>query len=288
MLVYFYSDRNYVLNGFSATYAVYACPYNCSNHGVCVDHTCTCPIGYKGVGCEVEMCPGNMCGDHGSCRLDLETCECNDGYIGGACTLPQNSTGTGATWHLLAPSSTNLDVSIFTPRAGHAGSYLTELESLYVFGGTSLNHLLDDLLKYDIVLNRWDAITKGSPWPTARKEHAMVSVSDAFYMFGGELEGGIHSNELWYFDGFTNVWTLKAGGSTVVPQGVSGHTLTLVDDEWLYLFAGRNKNGTFLSDMYRYSDTAGTDQWERVVSRYGSLATRRLVGHSTVYHPESR
>ncbi len=50
MLIYFYSDRNYVLEGFEASYFMSDCLYDCSDHGSCdnITSTCNCDSGYYG------------------------------------------------------------------------------------------------------------------------------------------------------------------------------------------------------------------------------------------------
>ena len=135
MLVYFYSDRNYVLTGFQATYTVTECPYNCSGHGSCnpATHQCTCGSGYKGVGCEVEYCP-DMCGivdSLGVCHTSQQHCECSQGNTGYSCSLSLYDTEEGqSTWHSLSPENTG-----FSGRAGHAGCFIEQTNSMYIFGG---------------------------------------------------------------------------------------------------------------------------------------------------------
>lgn len=283
MLIYFFSDRNYVLTGFDATYAVSRCPHNCSGHGMCDPNTgsCACNSGYTGQACHVTYCP-SLCGDHGTCSFTQQKCLCNDGYIGYSCELSTNTSYGQRTWFQLAPQGIH-----FEPRAGHDMVYVEKYLSIYVFGGNTHNTILDDLQRFNFVQNSWELLTKTMPWPSARHKHKMVGYGGNFFMFGGILSDGNHSNELWHYQVSTNQWALVATESTVIPTGVASHTFTLVEESWLYLFGGRTSEGEFLSDMYRIN-ASEPSQWERVISRGGKDADRRLVGHSAIYHSESK
>ncbi len=59
MLIYFYSDRNYVLEGFEADYFVSDCLFNCSGHGTCdaVSKKCNCDLAFFGDGCQHRYTP---------------------------------------------------------------------------------------------------------------------------------------------------------------------------------------------------------------------------------------
>ena len=70
MLIFLYSDRNYNLHGFDATYTIANCPFGCSGHGTCSDHSCVCDTGYHGDSCDRRSCPYE-CGyqwSAGSCQ----------------------------------------------------------------------------------------------------------------------------------------------------------------------------------------------------------------------------
>ena len=60
MLVALYSDTNYVLQGFNATYTVQSCTATC-DRGTCNGATCVCNPGWKGINCNEPACP-NDCG----------------------------------------------------------------------------------------------------------------------------------------------------------------------------------------------------------------------------------
>ena len=284
MLIYFYSDRNYVLHGFYARYSVTDCPYNCSGNGACdaVRHSCRCKADMSGPACDVPRCP-NMCAPHGHCDTDNEKCVCDEGHVGYDCSLAVNSTKSGNTWHTVSPTGTG-----FKPRTGHVGAFLEEYNSLYLFGGYTLNEVLDELIRYSFTDNKWIVMDKQNVWPAARREHAIAKVGSKFYTFGGILENGSHNNELWLYDPAINEWSLQAVNSSIVPKGVASHTLTLVNDKWLYLFGGRTEDSHFLSDMYRLDITQTNSEWERVIAKGGKTELRRLVGHSCVFHSESQ
>ncbi|ESO96649.1 hypothetical protein LOTGIDRAFT_174752 [Lottia gigantea] len=78
-----------------------------------------------------------------------------------------------------------------------------------------------------------------------------------------------------------------ATNSSVQPPAVTGHTLTNIDKKWLYLFGGKSQEISTLDTIYRIQ-IPGANQWEQVKIRGGNFPPRRLVGHSTVFHQESR
>ena len=260
------------------------CVYNCSTHGQCdaASHQCQCDTYYTGAGCSIPVCPADCNPPNGTCHLSKKKCLCQPGYTGYDCSLATNTSMGQSVWYDIAPSGTG-----FAPRTGHAGMFMTRLNSLYVFGGNTLNSVLDELILYDLSSNDWRTLPKTSPWPEGRYHHSITAFSDGFYMYGGLLANGNMSRELWFYSVDTNQWVLQATSSLIQPQAVSSHTLTLVENEWLYLFGGSTEDGQFLSDIHRiHIPEAG--QWERVSARGGKLADRRLVGHSAVYHKESK
>jgi hypothetical protein len=105
-------------------------------------------------------------------------------------------------------------------------------------------------------------------------------------MFGGIFSNGSYSNELWYFNATLQEWNLCAQNSSVTPLQLSGHTLTLVENN-LYLFGGKTNDGQFWANIYKI-DGNNPDQWEEVIPLGGKSSLRRLVGHSAVYHKESK
>ena len=90
MLILLYSDANYVLEGFQAEFSITECERNCTNHGVCENHTCKCENGWTGHDCSFEICPDN-CGSSYHRGICINTkCQCFEGYSGQTCGLNKN------------------------------------------------------------------------------------------------------------------------------------------------------------------------------------------------------
>lgn len=139
MLILLYSDTNYVLEGFEATFSVANCPNNCSGHGKCVGHRCVCHGDWVGYDCNRNACPEscNVGGGRGVCRA--EHCSCNEGYTGQSCSL-RDVDPMGNEWHWISDTFEGL-----SPRAAHSAIYVPETDALYVFGGYDLNNILGTL-----------------------------------------------------------------------------------------------------------------------------------------------
>ena len=188
MLVYFFSDRNYVRSGFYAHYSITPCRLNCSGHGECLVaiHECRCFPGYVGPACEVPLC-AEACDRHGGqCSADHFTCICPPGRIGYDCGLSVNRSGLSADHSDVGNYGvwSQLTADVYTPRAGHASAVVNDC--LYIFGGTTLNSALNDLVVY-CVGGSWVAVERSDPWPTARYGHAVSAIDTRIYLFGGVL-----------------------------------------------------------------------------------------------------
>lgn len=86
--------------------------------------------------------------------------------------------------------------------------------------------------------------------PEPRYGHAACEYGSGFVLYGGKLSDGSLSSELWFYDAVLNRWTLRAVNSSLIPPGVTRHTLTAVKDE-LYLFGGSTVDGEFSSRYVR-------------------------------------
>ena len=257
MVVLLYSDTNYVLEGFSAEYSVTDCPLNCSSHGICVDNKCNCEDAYVGEACEWEACPDH-CGflkNRGSCEKisGAFRCVCRKGYLGVDCSLDVENS-SGKSWHWMSHGTPQMK------RTSHSGVYLSKLNRFYSFGGFNLNLPLGDLISFDLETSQWTthnasediAESFEDDQPSPRYGHAMGGLLDGFVLFGGQLTNGSLSNELFYYDAQANRWHLLGKQQEFQPPPLTRHTLTVVNETWVYVFGGSLFNGEFSSRLFRF------------------------------------
>lgn len=90
--------------------------------------------------------------------------------------------------------------------------------------------------------------------PMNRYGHAACRVNTpggGFVIYGGKLENGSLSNELWLFNASAEQhekqWSLRAVNSTIQPPALTRHTITLANQDYLYVFGGSLKTGEFSS-----------------------------------------
>lgn len=70
-----------------------------------------------------------------------------------------------------------------------------------------------------------------------RFSHTASLYLDAMVLFGGELQDGNLTNDLWLYNLTLNEWTELAVNDTDKPPPLAEHTATVVDDK-LYIFGG--------------------------------------------------
>ena len=288
MLVVLFSDTNYVMQGFQAEYRVHRCPHNCSQHGQCLGSVCQCRENFTGKDCSVYLCPDD-CGAYqgrGHCTNTTLGCQCRPGFAGDDCSL-ENNNYVGKTWHFLSRNGV-----FFKGKAGHASAYDAQRDVAYFYGGYDLNEVLGDLQAYDFNrggfwtdfsrVKRHDDGEEVKPPPLYH--HAMVAVGDGFLLFGGTDQHQKPRNDLWFFDFETRLWQREARNSTLVPDPVSKHSMTVAGDE-VYVFGGSLAHGKFSYKMYKI-DAKNRSQWLEVRPLGGKSFDLRLTGHSVVFHRE--
>lgn len=148
MLILLYSDTNYVLDGFRAEFSVSNCLNNCSNHGLCLNHSCLCTGDWIEQDCSTKACDCGDADNRGFC--DKDRCECRNEFSGQSCTLGKHNPDPSQ-WHWL----TNTTHS-FSKRAAHSAIYHEASDSVYIFGGYDLNNVIDSLEVFRFNSSLWE------------------------------------------------------------------------------------------------------------------------------------
>ncbi|XP_048585207.1 attractin-like protein 1 [Nematostella vectensis] len=269
--LYFYSDANFAMNGFSIKYSIKLnCLVKCSYHGDCAaDGSCVCAAGWGGSTCSLPECPITC--TSGTCDLTVRYCSgCAAGFTGPACNT---SLGEGYwTQHI----AYNQDA--MSGRASHSTVVLGDW--IWVYGGYSLiSTQFNDLIRYSLSNNTWEVLQldPASPVPSRRYGHSMVVVNGSLVVFGGRVEGS-EVNELWIFDTHLMSWqeVSPKGGNT--PLAVSGHSATVVGGKMVVLFGYGPEEG-FTQKVQEYD--LMTNSWQ--LFNVSSHIVRATYGHSSVY-----
>lgn len=284
MLLHLFSDANYNLLGFNASFRFSLCPGGCRSHGQCQPPgVCACEPGWGGPDCGVQECSA-YCGSHGTCASPLGPCRCEPGFLGRACDLHLWENQGAGWWHNVSAGD-----PAFSARIGAAGAFLSPPGLLAVFGGQDLNNALGDLVLYNFSANTWESWDL-SPAPAARHSHVAVAWAGSLVLMGGELADGSLINDVWAFSPLgRGHWELLAppASSSSGPPGLAGHAAALVDDVWLYVSGGRTQHDLFSSGLFRFRlDSTSGGYWEQVIPAGGRPPA--ATGHSMVFHAPSR
>ncbi|KAH8377850.1 hypothetical protein KR093_007479 [Drosophila rubida] len=309
MLILMYSDTNYVLDGFRASYYISNCLNNCHNHGKCVVDQCVCHGEWVGPDCEDEACP-QKCGEHqgrGKCQKSI--CHCSPGYSGRLCDLSDNP--AGSSWRWLAT-----DAEGMTPRAAHTAVYIEDEDSLFVFGGYDLNNVINTLQIYRFRTSQWV-----DEWniPLQSRRHFYHPLKIDHTLLKAVLQ---HKNEdeakLWGLTSdvsfFRNIlYTLAESNlhqrrtrsslplTTVnanstdeelteyledileevtdhKPHGRYGHAADVVPGGFV-IYGGKHANGSFYSDLWQYNTVETGGKWKQMAIR-SALQPPALARHT--------
>ncbi|MFT7800605.1 multiple epidermal growth factor-like domains protein 8 [Arapaima gigas] len=278
MLLHLFSDANYNLLGFNATYSYSVCPGACSGHGRCDSALarCLCHVGWGGPDCSIPLC-SQTCSLHGTCEKRGERCLCNSGFVGRSCQLGlRDDSGAGQWWEVSKGDA------YIARRTAAAGVYLPATGALYIFGGFDLNRALGDLVKYNFTSNRWEQISQAAV-PTARHSHTSVEWQGKMVIFGGELANGSLANDIWMYRPLENDWQQLGQLNSPGAPKLANHAAAVVDN-YLYVFGGRTEEDMFSSTLYRFA--LMREVWETVHPSGGKPPA--TAGHSMVFHAPSR
>ena len=131
----------------------------------------------------------------------------------------------------------------------------------YLFGGVDDNGPLNELWRYDPVLNTW---TEMDPLPGPGR-YATVAFDNGM-VCTGLLDGGIATNECWQYNTGDGSWTARTGVPGPARHRASGSGgLVLV-------IGGADAEGNALSDVYSYEADAWWPMEDLPASRIGADA----------------
>ncbi|XP_049313887.1 multiple epidermal growth factor-like domains protein 8 [Bactrocera dorsalis] len=304
MLILMYSDTNYVLDGFRASYYISNCLNNCHNHGKCVGHQCVCHGEWVLPDCESEACP-NKCGEsqgRGKCVKGI--CHCEKGFSGRLCDLYINP--QGGNWRWLAT-----DAEGMTPRAAHTAVYLEEHDALYVFGGYDLNNVINSLQIYRFSSSQWV-----DEWGLLLQDHNYSQKINATLLKAVLQHKSEDEAKLWGLRSdvsfFRNIlYTLAESNlhqqrsSQLIadvnanttneqipeyfedileevtdnkPEGRYGHAADRVPGGFV-IFGGKNGNGSFFNDLWFYNSTESGGKWKQW-ARNSKLKPPKVARHT--------
>ncbi|XP_017559477.1 multiple epidermal growth factor-like domains protein 8 isoform X2 [Pygocentrus nattereri] len=280
MLLHLFSDANYNLLGFNATYTFSLCPGDCGGHGRCdpASSRCLCHQGWGAADCNTRLCSTDCTQQgHGRCDKKGERCLCNSGFVGQSCQLGlHDNSGVGQWWEV------NSGYVRASPRTASAGVYLSSTKALYMFGGFDLNRALGDLMKYNFSTNQWEKLLH-SVAPAARHSHIAVEWQGNMVIYGGELANHSLASDVWLYRPQQDDWQQLGHSNAPGAPRLANHAAAIVDRS-LYVFGGRTEEDMFSSSLYRFR--LWDSKWE-TVQPYGGKPPA-TAGHSMVFHSPSR
>ncbi|CCF56728.1 hypothetical protein KAFR_0B04320 [Kazachstania africana CBS 2517] len=113
---------------------------------------------------------------------------------------------------------------------------------LWVFGGDTLQGLTNRVFMYDPMINDWTTIETSSDNPNniapPMQEHAAIVYKDLMCIFGGKDEQDTYLNGVYFLNLRTLKWYKLPIFAPGIPQGRSGHSITLLKNDKLLIMGG--------------------------------------------------
>ncbi|KAL4231921.1 hypothetical protein ACF0H5_009497 [Mactra antiquata] len=266
--IYFYSDAAYNMSGFTLTYSVGGCPYNCSGNGACTNSTCSCYTEYTGEYCQTQLCPNNCSGSNGRCTNDKCVCELE--FKGNDCSTSVKD----ALW--------TIKQSIHYPVGRASPASILIDDELVITGGYSFGQDFDFLTMYNITSDEWQTVSPfSSENPQHLYGHSMIHYKDCLYIYGG-VSGKHIESKLWIYNATNDTWSYKKYDDI---YAVAGHS-SIVIGNIMYIIFGH-------SPIYGYMNTVqemnldDPDLLITTIETNGALV-KGGYGHSSVYNDKTK
>ncbi|VDP06039.1 unnamed protein product [Soboliphyme baturini] len=186
-----------------------------------------------------------------------------------------------------------------TPRPRHGHRAVSIKDLMIVFGGGN-EGIVDELHVYNTATNQWFVPTVRGEIPPGCAAYGIVCDTTRIIIFGGMVEYGRYSNELYELQASRWEWRRlrprppKSGHPAPCPR--LGHSFTLVHST-IYLFGGlandsddpKNNIPRYLNDLYTLDLRLGSSnlRWEVPVT-YGASPPPRESHTSCFYDPGNK
>ena len=141
-------------------------------------------------------------------------------------------------WELVKPKS-------FTPPPITNHTMVSYDYKLWVFGGDTLQGLVNKVFMYDPTVNNWMIIEATNSTkeeleaiPPPMHEHAAVVYKDLMCVVGGKDQDDTYLNSVYFFNFKSRKWFKLPFFRVGIPQGRSGHSVTLLKNNKLLIMGG--------------------------------------------------
>lgn len=140
-------------------------------------------------------------------------------------------------WEFLKPKT-------FVPPPLTNHSMVSYDNKLWVFGGDTLQGLVNQVFMYDPIINDWSVVDttpqKNDPEnsPPPLQEHAAIIYKDLMVVVGGKDEQDNYLNSVYFLNLKSFQWFKLPDFRPGIPQGRSGHSVTLLKNSKLLIMGG--------------------------------------------------
>lgn len=187
-------------------------------------------------------------------------------------------------WEFLKPAT-------FVPPPLTNHTMVSYDHKLWVFGGDTLQGLINQVFMFDLAINDWALIETTGSKPPPLQEHAAVVYKDLMCVVGGKDEQDVYMNSVYFFNFKSYRWfklpIFKAG----IPQGRSGHSVTLLKNDKILIMGGDKfdyaRQGEYDLNTSDTDMGRGTILYTLDLSRLEELCPDILksAGDSVVFNP---
>ncbi|EDO17944.1 hypothetical protein Kpol_1010p62 [Vanderwaltozyma polyspora DSM 70294] len=136
-----------------------------------------------------------------------------------------------AQWEFIKPKS-------FFPPPVSNHTMISYDNKLWVFGGETLQGLINEVFVYDPIVNDWSVIETTGSSPPPIQEHAAVVYKNLMCVVGGKDSKDNYMNSVYFLNLNTLKWFKLPHINPGIMQGRSGHTATLLNDDSILILSG--------------------------------------------------